>query len=191
MPSLKIALYGGTFDPVHTGHLILARTALETLGLDRVLLIPNTISPHKLARQPTPPEVRLAMLEAAVADEPGLSVSPVELERGGPSFAIDTVQHLREREPEAEIFYLIGADNLSALDTWHRIAELRELVRFIVFTRETGGSHPQFPEIRRRIDISATDIRERVAKGLSIRYLVPEKVRAIIAQHQLYREPHH
>ncbi len=191
MPPRKIGLYGGTFDPVHLGHLILARTALETLGLDRVLLIPNIISPHKQASRPTPPELRLAMLEAAVEGEPGLAVSDVELRRGGTSFTIDTVTHVRERESEGEIFYLLGADNLSALPTWHRIEELRQLVRFVVFTRDDGPTRGEFPEISRRIDISATEIRERVAKGLSIRYLVPDKVRSIIAQHRLYREPHH
>ncbi len=188
---LRLGLYGGTFDPVHLGHLILARTAVETLGLDRLVLIPNVISPHKQQTSPTPPEVRLAMLRAAVEGEPLLEVSDVELQRGGPSFAIDTVEHFRVTAPDAEIFYLIGADNLPALDTWHRIGELRAQARFVVLTREAGPRLGEFPEIDRRIDISATDIRARVAKGRSIRYLVPETVRSLIERHRLYREPHH
>lgn len=191
MAARRLGLYGGTFDPVHHGHLILARTAVEVLGLDRLVLIPNVISPHKQASSPTPPEVRLALLRAAVEGEPSLEVSAVELERGGTSFTIDTVGYFQKREPGAALFYLIGADNLAALDTWHRIGELRKLAQFVVFTREAGPAAGEFPEIGRRIDVSATDIRARVAKGQSIRYLVPETVRELIGHHRLYREPHH
>jgi len=191
MSARKIGLYGGTFDPVHLGHLILARTAREELGLERVILIPNVISPHKENNSPTPPEIRLALLRAAVADEPGLEIDEVELRRGGPSYAVETAEHFREQDPEVELFYLIGADNLAALGTWHRIEELRALVQFVVFDREAGAVPTEFPGLARRIDISATDIRQRVAKGLSIRYLVPETVRELIERHQLYQEPHH
>lgn len=187
----RIGLYGGTFDPVHFGHLILARTALEELGLARVIFIPNVISPHKQSSSPTAPEVRLAMLESAIKGEAGLELSDVELRRDGPSYAVDTAEHFRAREPGAEIYYFIGADNLAALDTWHRVERLREIVRFVVFAREAGNAPGPFPEIDRRVDISATDIRARVAKGRSIRYLLPETVRALIGHHQLYREPHH
>jgi nicotinate-nucleotide adenylyltransferase len=190
---MNLALYGGTFDPLHHGHLILAREALEQLGLDRVIFIPAAISPHKLAGTPAPPALRREMVAAAIADEPRFELDDSELHRAGPSFTIDTVEQMRARYPGARLFYFIGADNLKELHTWRRIDDLRRLVQFVVFGR--GDSAEQkahdFSVIARRIDISATDIRARVARGASIRYLVPERVRAIIENHHLYQESRH
>src|ERR1041385_3935195 len=107
---MKIGLYGGRFDPIHHGHLLLAREAAEQLGLDRVLFIPAALSPHKLTTVPTPGEVRREMLEAALAGEPGFAVEDCELSRNGPSFAIETVRDLHARWPKAQFFYLIGHD---------------------------------------------------------------------------------
>lgn len=185
---MMVGLYGGTFDPVHNGHLILARDALETLGIERVIFIPNVISPHKRHSTPAPPELRLEMVRAAIRSEPGLEVDDLELRRGrGPSFTIDTVTELSRARPDTRFCYFIGADNVPDLGTWHRINELRDLVEFVVLSRgENDPPHP-FRALRRRIDISATEIRERVAKGLSIRYLVPESVRDLIERHQPYR----
>ncbi len=183
---MKIAIYGGTFDPIHHGHLILAREAVETLALDRLLFIPNTISPHKLARQPASPEVRLEMVRAAIAGEPKFAVDDLELRRGGPSFAVDTVRELRAREPGNEWFYLIGEDNLRELHTWKDFEELERLVQFVVFSRPGETKAHPYPCVRRQIEISATEIRARVAKGASIRYLVPEVVREIIVRENLY-----
>jgi len=190
---MNLALYGGTFDPIHHGHLILAREALEQLALDRVIFIPAGLSPHKLARTPAPAALRRAMLVAALADEPRFVLDDTELHLPGPNFAIDTAERLAAQFPGARLHYLIGADNLRELHTWRRIAELRQHVQFVVFGRgadSVEGAHG-FPAVLRRIDISATDIRARVARGASIRYLLPEPVRALIAQHHLYQEPSH
>jgi len=185
---VKIAIYGGTFDPIHHGHLILAREAAEILGLDRVIFVPNAISPHKLAQQPTPPELRLEMVRAAIAGESKFTVDDLELRRPGPSYAVDTVLELHSKEPDAEWFYLIGSDNIPKLRTWHRFEELQRLVQFAVFTRAGEIEPPGFPLIQRQIEISATEIRHRVAKGASIRYLVPEVVREMIVRENLYTQ---
>jgi nicotinate-nucleotide adenylyltransferase len=185
---MKIAFYGGTFDPIHHGHLIVARDAVEQLDLDRLIFIPNTISPHKQTRLPTPPEIRMEMVKAATAGEPHFEADPFELHRGGTSFTIDTIVEMKNRFPDTEMFYLIGEDNIPELPTWRRIDELSHLVQFVVLCRgEVNAVHP-YISLGRRIDISATNIRERIAKGLSVRYLVPEAVLAIVNTHQLYRD---
>ena len=186
---MKVALFGGTFDPIHHGHLLLARDALEQLGLDRLLFIPAAQSPHKLARDAAPAEARLEMVRAAIEDEPRFEVDDRELHRAGPSFTIDTVEAWRQRLPGAELIYLIGSDNLRELHTWRRIEELRKLVQFVVFGRDSlpPADAAGFPVLPRRIDISATEIRGRVARGASIRYFVPEAVRAIILAGGLYQ----
>jgi len=190
---MRLALYGGTFDPVHHGHLILARDALEELQLDRVIFIPAGLSPHKLATSPAPAALRREMLAAAIADEPGFTLDDSELAATGPSFTIDTVERVRATHPEAQIYYLIGADNLRELHTWRRIEDLRRLVEFVVFGRGEATERPTEPfrTLSRRIDISATEVRQRVARGDSIRYLVPEPVRSLITAHHLYQDPPH
>jgi nicotinate-nucleotide adenylyltransferase len=185
----KLGIFGGTFDPIHHGHLILARDAVETLQLDRVIFIPAALSPHKLEEQPTPPAVRLEMLRAAIEGDPTFAVDAMELERPPPSYAIDTVETLRQRESGAELFFLVGEDNVAQLSTWHRFPELAKLVQFVVLDRSGLDTGHRYPAIRRHLDISATDIRKRVATGRSIRYLVPPAVAAIIYERQLYREP--
>ncbi len=180
---------GGTFDPIHHGHLILARDARAALALHRIIFIPNAVSPHKLDAPAAPPELRAAMVRAAVEGEQGFEVDEVEILRGGASYTIDTVLYLRALYPDAEFFCLIGEDNLEELGSWRRIDELSRLAQFVVMARGTDGPpHPYVTLHQRRIDISATEIRARIAKGESVRYLVPEKVRAIIDTNQLYRE---
>ena len=185
----KIGIYGGTFDPIHHAHLILARQAMETLQIEEVIFIPAAMSPHKLDEQPTPAAIRLEMLRAAIEGEPRFRVDGRELHRPPPSFTIDTIEELARAEPAAEIFYFIGSDNLPRLQTWHRIDELRKLVRFIVLERGSAHSGSELVTISRLIDISATEIRNRVATEASIRYLVPPAVAEIIRRHQLYKEP--
>ena len=185
----KIGIFGGTFDPIHHGHLILAREAREAMGFDMVILVPAAASPHKLNQKLTAPEVRWEMLCAALEHEPGLGCDAMELQRPPPSYAIDTAEAFRLRDPTAEFFYLIGDDNLGRLSTWHRFIELSRIVAFVVLDRGgTKTEHP-YPTIRRHLDISATNIRNRVATGRSIRYLVPSAVNKIIRDRQLYREP--
>ena len=188
--SQSIGLYGGTFDPVHHGHLLLARDAVEQLGLSRLIFIPAAVSPHKLATVPGADGARrLAMLRAAIAGEERFAVDPCELERPGPSFTVDTLLDVRRRLPAGTaLFYLIGEDNVPKLHTWHRAGELTSLATFVVFRRtDLPDAEAGFPVLKRRVDLSATEIRNRVADGRSIRYFVPESVAAIIETEQLYR----
>ena len=184
----KIAIYGGTFDPVHHAHLILAREAIETLDLDKVILVPAAISPLKKAAPVASGEVRLAMLRAAIKGDPKFEVDECELQRPPPSYTIDTVEEIRRSECDASIYCLIGEDNVEQLPQWHRFAELVKLVQFVVLDRTGKQPSHSFQLIHRRIDISATEIRRRVAQNESIRYLVPESVEQIINREKLYRE---
>jgi len=186
-PLRKLGLFGGSFDPIHHGHLILAREALESLGLDRVIFIPSGISPHKLARPPAPADLRCQMVEASVRDEPGLDWDDCEIRRPGPSFAIDTVREMAARHPGADLYFFIGEDNLVGLHTWKDIAALKALVKFVVLSRGHGTPDQGFPVISRPVDISSTEIRNRIARGLSVRYLVPGSACEILSQHRLYR----
>lgn len=184
----KLGLYGGTFDPIHHGHLIQAREALEHLQLDRLYFIPTATSPHKLDRRHTPAGLRYAMVEAAIQGERGFAVSDLETRREGPSYTIDTVEHFRKQFPDTQLYYLIGEDNLPELHTWRQIERLRELVQFAVLNRGPLES-AEFPTVAQGIfDISASQIRRRVAEGRSIQYLVPESVRAMIVENNLYKE---
>jgi nicotinate-nucleotide adenylyltransferase len=184
----KIAIYGGTFDPVHHAHLILAREAIETVGLEKVILVPAAISPLKKAAPVASGEVRLAMLHAAIKGEPEFEVDECELRRSPPSYTIDTVEEVRRRERDTVIYCLIGEDNVEQLPLWHRFAELEKMVHFVVLDRSGKQPRHSYKVISRRIDISATEIRRRVAQSESIRYLVPESVEEIIQREKLYRE---
>ena len=184
----KIGIYGGTFDPIHHSHLILAREAREMLALEKIIFVPAAISPGKDSPV-AGAEMRLSMLRAAIEGEAGLMVDDCELNRPPPSYTIDTVEEIRRREDDSEIYYLIGEDNLAALASWHRFEQLQKMVHFVVLDRTgTQTNHP-YQVVHRRIDISATEIRKRIASGRSIRYLVPPAVEEIIRRSNLYREP--
>ena len=184
----KIAIYGGTFDPVHHGHLILAREALETLGLDKVIFVPAAVSPFKGRAPAASGDMRLKMLRAAIEGEEDFTVDDCELRRPPPSWTIDTVLEIRKRESDVEIYLLIGEDNVATLDQWRRFDELKKLVHFVVLDRTGLQAQRDYQIVRRKIDISATGIRKRVAHGQSIRYLVPQAVDEIIQREKLYRE---
>ena len=201
----RIGLFGGSFDPVHHGHLLLAQDALEQLSLDRLFFIPAAINPHKLDAAPqASPRLRLEMLREATRMQPLFSVDTLELEREGPSFTIDTVDAFRSRFAGAQIFLLLGEDNLPKLHSWHQFERLRQLVSFVSFGRRAHAPEAAAPAVApamapdedlrlerlvRKIDISSTEIRARVAKGLPIQYLVPESVRLLIQSHALYIQP--
>jgi nicotinate-nucleotide adenylyltransferase len=185
--SKKIGVYGGTFDPIHHGHLILARETRERLKLDMIIFVPAAVSPFKNKPSAAAAD-RLAMVEAAVAGESGFTVDPLELNRRPPSYTIDTMETIRAREPDAELFYLVGQDNVAGLSKWHRFSDLQDLVRFVVLDRSGIKSDHSHLVVHRNIDISATDIRKRVASGRSIRYLVPSAVAEIIRSRRLYQE---
>lgn len=183
----KIGIYGGTFDPIHHAHLILAREAREQLGLEKVIFVPATVSPFRDAPAASA-EMRLRMLRVAIEGEPDFVADDCDLRRPPPSYTFDTVNVIRQREGDATFYYLVGDDNVEGLSRWHRFTELRELVQFVVLDRSGVASTHSYPAVRRKIDISATDIRKRVASGRSIRYLVPSGVEEIIRQANLYRE---
>ncbi len=183
----KIGIFGGTFDPIHHGHLILARAAIEKFQLDCIIFVPAALNPHKCEPGAAPGFLRMEMLRAAIDGEKHFTVSDLELRRDPPSYTIETVENIATQNPGATLHLLIGGDNASKLPTWHRYNDLAKLVQFILLNRP-GSSHeiPGFLHLDRLFDISATEIRNRVAKNLSIRYLVPESVRAIIETHKLY-----
>jgi nicotinate-nucleotide adenylyltransferase len=183
----KIGIYGGSFDPIHFGHLILARDAREQLELEKIVFVPAAVSPFKKAANASG-ETRLLMLRAAIQDETGFVVDDCELQRTPPSFTIDTIEHIRKRESDAELYYLVGQDNVTSLPKWHRFADLKKLVTFVILDRTGSATKHSYPIVQRKIDISGTEIRKRVASGQSIRYFVPQAVEEIIRKNNLYRE---
>jgi len=188
MTRKKIGIFGGTFDPVHYAHLILAREAREELSLEQLIFVPAAASPHKDSPAASA-EMRLSMLRAAIEGETAFAVDECELRRRPPSYTIDTVEEIQQREAGSEIFYLVGEDNVAALASWHCFERLQKMVRFIVLDRTGAQANHPYEVIHRKIDISATDIRNRIASGRSIHYLVPPKVEETIRRNNLYREP--
>jgi len=187
---VRLGVFGGTFDPPHIGHLIVAQDAWSALGLDQVLFIPAAEPPHKLDRTITPAPLRLAMLRAAIGTDERFAISDLELRRGGPSYTVDTLRELGSLHRDAELFLLIGADQLREFESWREPEEIRKLATVVGFARggddlDAGGAARSIQVTR--VDVSATEIRRRVADGEPIRYLVPSGVEEIIRREQLYR----
>ena len=193
---MKLGVFGGTFDPVHHGHLIVAEYVRERVGLDRVLFIPTMISPHKVDAAVTSPADRLAMLREAVKSNPFFQVSDMEIERGGVSYTVDTLRMMGEENSADEFYLLIGADNLAEFRSWKDPGEIVKRAKIIVMNRPGFARAPDDPALPAdiiqcpvpSIDISATEIRSRVQQGLTISYLVPPVVCRYIERHRLYRE---
>ena len=188
---LRLGVYGGTFDPVHLGHLLFARDALEQLRLDAVLFVPCGQSPFKTRKPHATDTQRVAMLRLALKGNSHFWLTRCELDRPAPSYAYDTALEIREAFPRGKLFWLIGADQLADLDKWHRAADLRRLVTFVLLPRgETGVKTPSGTVLSlpqpRRVDISATEIRHRVKSRLPIDHLVPAPIAAYIKRHGLY-----
>lgn len=186
----RVGIFGGTFDPIHMGHLILAEAALEELDLNRIIFIPAGVSPFKTSSPPSaPPELRLEMVRRAIDSQKRFSVDDREIKRSAPSYAIDTVHSLMNEHPGVRFFYLIGSDNLADLGKWRSITELKELVDFAILDR--GGPNNfqkgSMQVVHRRIDLSSSEIRTRCANRLSIRFMVPEAVYTAIMTNQPYR----
>jgi nicotinate-nucleotide adenylyltransferase len=184
---LRLGLYGGSFDPIHHGHLILARQALEDLSLDRVIFIPAAESPFKLNHSGASAAERFAMVRLAVQDEPAFFVDPFEIDREPPSYTIDTVRAYHARHPDDTLFFLVGEDHVAALPKWNEFEELDLLVKFAILSRSDLPLELKYPVVRRRFDLSSTEIRNRVANDLPISYLVPENVLRYIQERNLYR----
>lgn len=189
---MKLGVFGGTFDPPHLGHLVAASDAAQALGLGRVLWVPAAVHPLKLGSVEAPAHARLEMVRAAVEGDPRFAVDPLELERTGPSYTVDTLRQLQARHPGAELYFLTGADNLADLPKWKDPGEVARLARLVVVSRRGEGVPPGLPYPAlavpvTRVDVSSTEVRRRVRAGETIRYLVPEAVRAVIERQGLYR----
>jgi nicotinate-nucleotide adenylyltransferase len=188
---VRLGVFGGTFDPPHIGHLVAAQDARTALDLDRVILVPAAVPPHKLDRPVTPGHLRLELLRAAVAGDARFEVDDVELRRGGPSWTVDTLRALRACRPGAELFLLVGMDQFAEFDTWREPHEIRRLARIAVLARG-GAAVPAGADWTAvnvtRIDLASTEIRRRVAAGLPIRFLVRDAVEALIVRHGLYTD---
>jgi len=191
---VKSGIFGGTFDPPHHGHLIAAEFVREQQNLDRVFFVPNSIPPNKSTEGVSPPQDRLAMLRAAVKNFPFFEVMDIEISRGGISYTVDTIRLLKKLFPGDELQLIIGVDNLTEFDTWKDPEDILSLVHVIAMSRPgPGGAAPAFQERKGvsicnipLIDISATEIRQRVGKGLPIRFLVPAEVEEYIREKGLY-----
>lgn len=198
----RVGILGGTFDPIHLGHLILAEEARDQLRLDVIYFVPAADPPHKQGRRLAPAEDRVAMIELAVAGNEAFRASRVDVDRPGPHFTIDMV-HLFQRRlmGRGELFFLMGYDSLAQLPTWHEPAQLVAACRLVALTRpgvplDWGYLEAALPGIRDRVilldmpelEIASHQIQERLCTGRSIRYLVPDSVRAYIAGHRLYHD---
>jgi nicotinate-nucleotide adenylyltransferase len=195
----SVGVLGGTFDPIHVGHLALGEEAREALGLERVLFVPAAVPPHKQGRSITAAEHRRAMVELAIGDNPAFALSMIELERSGPSYTVDTLASLGAEA--AELTLLLSAESFAELPDWHEPRRIVELARLAVAPRAgyelqgRGWFEDRFPGVGDRLKfldgpnlrLSASEIRARVAAGRSVRYLVPVGVARYIVDHDLYR----
>lgn len=198
MPSTGIL--GGTFNPPHIGHLVMAQEARAQLGLDRVVLMPVAVPPHKEADADPGADVRLALTRLAAEGEEGVEVSTAEIDRGGASFTVDTLGELHERDPEQELTFIVGGDMAQSLPSWREPERLLELARLAVAEREGigrediaarlaplhDGTRVAFFDMP-RIDVSSSSVRRRIAEGRPVKHLVPDAVAAAIADRGLYQ----
>ncbi|KAB8127284.1 nicotinate-nucleotide adenylyltransferase [Gracilibacillus oryzae] len=185
----KIGLFGGTFDPPHLGHLIMAEAAYQTLQLDEVWFIPTYQPPHKDEAK-SDGKIRLEMTKAAIKDHPAFRVNDMELTRRGKSYTIDTIHDLQKQYPAVQFYFIIGGDMVEYLPHWHKIDQLNKMVQFAGVNRPGYSIKTEYnvEEVAMPlIDISSTMIRERAAKGQSIRYFTTDAVREIIEKSKLYQ----
>jgi nicotinate-nucleotide adenylyltransferase len=199
-PLPRIGLLGGTFDPPHIGHLVLAQEACVQLELDRVLFVPAGQPPHKRGRQISPADQRLAMVELAVAGNPLFGVSRVDIDRPGPHFTVGMLELMLHQQPDTLLYFIMGADSLADLLTWHQPRRIAELAKLVVMRRpgrepDIAALAAEVPGITGRVyyidapllEISSTDVQSRVRQSLPVRYLVPDPVVGYIREHDLYK----
>ena len=201
---MRLGLLGGTFDPVHYGHLLLAEYCRTECELDNVWFIPAAIAPHKTDNDSTPPQQRVEMLELAIAGHEAFEICGIEVDRGGVSYTVETLRELTASSPQKELFLLLGADSLLDLPNWKEPKQICSLATLLVVSRPTIAppdfdclkaiaSPTQLERVQKHhvqmpsIGISSSEIRRRVANGLSIRYQTPRAVEKYIAANQLYR----
>jgi nicotinate-nucleotide adenylyltransferase len=200
----RVGLFGGTFDPPHVGHLILASEAKSQLELTRVLWTVTPDPPHKQDQSITSLEHRLAMVKLAIQDEPSFELSDIELSRSGPHYTVDTIKLLAHENPNAEIVPIIGGDSLNDLPTWHKPKEILFAAHWVGVMRRPGEEtdlemlERKLPGISSKVhyveapllEIASSEIRERAASGKPFRYYLPESVYEYIEQHHLYQQAH-
>lgn len=200
---LRIGVLGGTFDPIHNGHLVIAEEARVRLALDQVLFVPARVSPLKLGRRAAAPRHRCRMIELAIAGNPGFALSRVDLERAGPSYTVDTLRLLKERYKEdTQLYFIMGRDALETILAWRQPAEIIRLCCLVVVSRP--GYHVDLERLEKalpglsaslitletpELSVSSTDLRARLRRGWPIRYQVPDAVMEYIYKHRLYMEP--
>lgn len=202
---MRLGVFGGTFDPVHYGHLLLAECCREQCALDQVWFVPADVPPHKQQRTLTPGRQRVEMLELAIGGHPAFAVSRLELERGGVSYTVDTLRELHREDPSRELFLLLGADSLADLPDWREPRAICELATLAVVGR-SGSAAADIAAAKARdswqtlgparlqavdmphIELSSSELRERAARGASLRYRTPRAVEKYIEAAHLYRE---
>lgn len=192
----KNGILGGTFDPIHLGHLVLAEQVKEKLQLERVIFIPCASPPHKTKRKHSPAQNRFQMTKLALDGNPGFTISDMELKRGGISYTIDTLRELKKTYPNSEMYFLTGSDVLKEIRTWKDLEQIYKLAKMVIAIRpgfDDFDPHDHFAQKSiivpiTGVDVSSTQIRERVKKGLSIKYLVPPKVEEYIKNKNLYQK---
>lgn len=188
---MKIGILGGTFNPIHIGHLILAEEVREKLGLGRVIFVPAYLPPHKDNSDIARARDRFNMIKLAIKTNKFFSLSDIEIKRDGKSYTIDTVKELKKRHPRDELYFITGSDLLKYLDEWKDLADIIKLVKFVVATRP-GYPLEEIPSYIstvgiRAVDISAFEIRRNIKEARSFRYLVPERAFDYIVRKGLYR----
>ena len=189
----RIGILGGTFNPIHLGHLVMAQEVFEKLKLDKIVFVPANCPPHKNSQNILPARDRCAMVRLAIRGNAAFVISDCEIKRAGKSYSIDTVECLRQQFPVgSKVFFIIGEDHLPTLPTWKNINQLCKFVSFVAVNRPGGGTRKK-STIKTKfismpsLDISSSDIRKRIAKGQTVRYLLPYQVFEYIKKYKLYQ----
>lgn len=188
---MKIGILGGTFNPIHYGHLILGEQVSGQLGLDKVIFVPTYISPHKSKYHVIPVKHRFHMVELAVKENPNFTVSDIEIKRKGKSYTVDTLKEIKHKFQDAQLFFICGSDLVSELPTWKNLEEILTIAKFVLAKRPGFGKRLAGKFFSRihvaQVDISSSSIRDLVKNGKSIRYLTPDSVVEYIEKHGLYK----
>ncbi|WP_225365947.1 nicotinate-nucleotide adenylyltransferase [Levilactobacillus bambusae] len=190
-PKHRIGILGGTFNPPHMGHLIMADQVCTQLDLEQVLFMPDALPPHIDQKLTIQPEDRVNMVKSAIADNPKFGLELEEVNRGGKSYTFETMKILTERHPENQYYFIIGGDMVDYLPKWYRIEDLVHLVQFVGVGREGFRCESPYPVMwvdAPEVNVSSTQIRQLVSQRRSIRYLVPMMVERYIKEHQLYHD---
>ncbi|MFJ7727016.1 nicotinate-nucleotide adenylyltransferase [Neobacillus sp. NPDC097160] len=185
----KVGILGGTFDPPHYGHLLIANEVHSALQLDEIWFMPNHEPPHKKKPESVKDEDRLKMLTLAIAGNPVFAIQPIELERGGPSYTVDTMRMLNTEYSDHQFFFIIGADMIEYLPKWHKVDELVNLVQFVGVDRPSYNRQTDYPVLYVDVpamDVSSSMIRDRMKSGKTVQYLLPDQVIEYIEEKHLY-----